>query len=112
MLFFPAYAAAYEALLWMLPGLVFAGFGSVFNVALAGRAYPAITLWAPALALMLNLAVNWTLIPALGLRGAALSTSIAYGVWALLVTGYYLRCANLSWWGFLDVRQLRQTSGK
>lgn len=112
MLFFPAYADAYGVLLWMLPGLVFAGFGSVFNVALAGQAYPALTLWAPALALALNLTVNWALIPVLGLRGAALSTSIAYGAWALLVTGYYLRRANLSWWGFLDVSQLRQTFAK
>lgn len=99
--FFPKYPAAYLPLVWMLPGLVVAGFGSVFNTRLAGQGYPAITLWAPALALALNLALNLVLIPALGLRGAALSTSLAYGLWGLLVTRHCLRQLGCGWGAFL-----------
>jgi O-antigen/teichoic acid export membrane protein len=100
-LFFPKYPGAYAPLLWMLPGLVVAGFGSVFNTRLAGQGYPPIALWAPALALALNVALNLLLIPALGLVGAALSTSLAYGLWGLLATGRCLRQLGCGWGAFL-----------
>lgn len=98
---FPDYQEAYLPLLWMLPGLVVAGFGSVFNTRLAGQGYPALTLWAPALALVLNLALNLALIPAMGLAGAALSTSLAYGLWGLLVARHCLRQLGCGWITFL-----------
>lgn len=100
-LIFPDYREAYLPLLWMLPGLVIAGFGSVFNTRLAGQGYPAITLWAPALALALNVALNLALIPAMGLVGAALSTSLAYGLWGLLVARRCLRQLGWGWSAFL-----------
>lgn len=99
--FFPKYPEAYGLLVWMLPGLVVAGFGSVFNTRLAGQGYPAITLWAPALTLALNVALNLALIPAMGLTGAALSTSLAYGLWGLLVSGRCLRQLGCGWGAFL-----------
>lgn len=98
---FPDYQEAYLPLLWMLPGLVIAGFGSVFNTRLAGQGYPAITLWAPALALGLNVALNLALIPALGLVGAALSTSLAYGLWGGLTAHHCLRQLGCGWGAFL-----------
>jgi O-antigen/teichoic acid export membrane protein len=100
-LIFPKYPAAYAPLLWMLPGLVIAGFGSVFNTRLAGQGYPAITLWAPALALALNVALNLTLIPVLGLKGAALSTSLAYALWGLLTAHRCLGQLGCGWIAFL-----------
>ena len=105
-LIFPEYAAAYVPLVWMLPGLVFSSFGSVLNVKLAGQGYPAITVWAPALALALNIGANLYLIPLWGLRGAAISTSIAYAVWAIIITSVYLRRSGHSWWSFLNLRPL------
>lgn len=99
-----AFAAAYVPLLWMLPGLVFSGFGSVLNTKLAGQGYPSVTIWSPALALGVNLVLNLSLIPSMGLRGAALSTSIAYGLWSVVATIYYLRATNLRWVEFLSFR--------
>ena len=99
-----AFAAAYVPLLWMLPGLVFSGFGSVLNTKLAGQGYPSVTIWSPALALVLNLVLNLSLIPSMELRGAALSTSIAYGLWSVVATIYYLRATNLRWVDFLSFR--------
>lgn len=95
------YTGAYVPLLWMLPGLVFSGFGSVLNTKLAGQGYPPVTMWAPALALGINVVLNLALIPAMGLRGAALSTSVAYGIWSLVATICYFRHTNLSWADFL-----------
>ena len=96
---FPSYPEAFPPLAWMLPGLVFLGLGSVCNTKLAGQGYPAITLWAAGAAFALNLGLNLYLIPALGLRGAALSTSLAYAAWATLVTTRYLRTEGVGWRG-------------
>ena len=70
-LFFADYPEAFAPLVWMLPGLVFLGFGSVCNTKLAGRGYPAITLWAAAGAFALNMGLGIWLIPGWGLLGAA-----------------------------------------
>jgi len=106
------YLGAYQPLVWMLPGLVLSGFGSVLNTKLAGQGYPPVTLWAPALALSVNVALNLALIPAMELRGAALSTSIAYGIWSLVVTVYYLRSTSLTWSDFLRLRPFDPTIEK
>ena len=102
--FFPAYPESFLPLAWMLPGLVFLGLGSVCNIKLAGKGYPTITLWAAAVAFVLNFALNLYLIPALGLKGAALSTTIAYTVWALLVGTRFLRMEGVDWGALLYPR--------
>ena len=111
-LFFADYPEAFAPLVWMLPGLVFLGFGSVCNTKLAGRGYPAITLWAAAGAFALNMGLGIWLIPGWGLLGAAWSKSIAYAVWALLVGGYYLRHEGLGWGALLRLWDLTATLNK
>ena len=93
--FFPLYPDAYAPLVWLLPGMLFLGCGAVFNAKLMGEGYPSMTLWAPGIALAANVALNLLLIPKLGLRGAALSTSIAYALWGVLTVSYYLRLNRL-----------------
>lgn len=93
--FFPLYPDAYTPLVWLLPGMLFLGCGAVFNAKLMGEGYPSMTLWAPGIALATNVALNLLLIPKLGLRGAALSTSIAYALWGVLTASYYLRLNRL-----------------
>ena len=105
-LFFPMYEAAYTPLVWMLPGLVCLGVGSIFNTKLAGMGYPIVTQWAPGLAFVVNALLNAYLIPLEGLRGAALATSLSYALWALCVARVYLRGESLGW---RDVMGLRQT---
>ena len=84
-LFGADFSDAYLPLLWMLPGLVASGFGSVLNTKLAAAGYPAITIWAPGVALALNVGLNMYLIPTMGLVGAAMATSVAYALWTALV---------------------------
>ena len=87
--------AAYELLLWMLPGLIASGFGSIFNTELAARGYPPITIWAPAVALALNVVLNIWLIPTHGLVGAAVATSVAYCAWtAIVAVGRWYRMSD------------------
>jgi O-antigen/teichoic acid export membrane protein len=111
-LFFADYPEAFAPLVWMLPGLVFLGFGSVCNTKLAGQGYPAITLWAAAGAFVLNIGLGVWLIPSWGLLGAAWSKSIAYAAWALLVGGYYLRHEGLGWGALLRLWDLASTLKK
>ena len=89
--FFPNYEQAYSPLMWMLPGLVFLGVGSVLNTKLAGLGYPIVTLWAPAIALVLNVSLNIVLIPKFRLQGAAIATSISYFCWAVCIAWAYFR---------------------
>jgi O-antigen/teichoic acid export membrane protein len=111
-LFFPAFPEAYEPLVWMLPGLLFLGFGSVCNTKLAGQGYPAITLWAAALALVINILLNFIFIPMLGLKGAALATSMAYAIWSLVIGRGFLRSEGLAWGDLLRVWELASARGQ
>ncbi|MDA0335533.1 MAG: polysaccharide biosynthesis C-terminal domain-containing protein [bacterium] len=95
------FAGAYTPLVWMLPGLIASGYGSVLNTKLAGQGYPPVTMWAPGAALAMNVVLNLLLIPRHGLIGAALSTSIAYGLWAAIVTIAYQRTTGLRWVRFV-----------
>jgi O-antigen/teichoic acid export membrane protein len=88
----------------MLPGLVASGFGSVLNTKLAGQGYPPVTLWAPVVALAINVALNVKLIPAFGLVGAAAATSVAYVLWALIVAVAYRHQTGVAWAHFLRRR--------
>ena len=102
---FPKYQDALAPLRWMIPGLLLAGFGSVLNTKLAGRGYPPVTIAVPAVALVLNVVLNIVLIPRMGLQGAAISTSIAYGVWSLSMTFFFLRYSGLGVGAFLRLPQ-------
>ena len=100
-IFGPEFAGAFAPLVWMLPGLIASGLGSVLNTRLAGKGYPAITIWAPSIALAVNVVLNILLIPTHGLVGAAVATSAAYIIWAALVTVRYCRLASTSVWSVL-----------
>ena len=94
---FPEYTDAYEPLVWLLPGMLFSGLGAVFQAKLFGEGYPPVTMWAPAAAVVVDIGLNLWLIPSLGLRGAAISASVAYAVWGLTITTYYLRRNRAGW---------------
>jgi len=91
LVFSAEYEGAFTPLVWLLPGLILAGAGSVLNTRLAGLGYPPATYVAPALALAANVALNLVLIPSRGLAGAALATSISYGIWVGLIAVAFAR---------------------
>ena len=99
--FGPDYSGAFVPLVLMLPGLVATGFGSVLNTKLAGEGYPPITIWAPIAALSTNAILNVALIPSWELEGAAISTSVAYILWSVLVTLGFRRRSAVPWRQFI-----------
>ena len=111
LLFTSEFSGAYEPLLWMLPGLVASGFGSVLNTRLAGQGYPPVTIWAPAVAAGLGASLSAWSIPAMGLKGAALGTSAAYILWVAIIAQHYRAESMGSWRDFLLTRKTGDTIG-
>lgn len=88
MVFGPAYRGAVP-LLWILaPGAVFLACGQVVGDLLRGRNHPLIVAWAQGLAAVFTVALLFALLPLVGVAGAAIASTVAYGT-ALAVM---LRC--------------------
>ena len=96
LLFGERFSGAYLPLVCMLPGVIAVASGSIINTNLWGRGYPLLTVIAPAVALSVNIGLNVLLIPAIGLVGAGLATSVAYTLWGVLIFGYFVRNSSLS----------------
>jgi O-antigen/teichoic acid export membrane protein len=82
------FGSAYKGavpLLWILtPGAVFLACGQVVGDLLRGRSHPAVVAWAQGLAVIFTVLLLFALLPVIGVYGAAVASTIAYGV-ALVV---------------------------
>jgi O-antigen/teichoic acid export membrane protein len=83
----PAFGAGFSGsflmLIYMLPGLVLAAVFKTINSYFAGQGKPYVTIWLMGFVVVLNVFLNYVLIPYMGALGAAIATSISYGVAAL-----------------------------
>jgi len=82
------FTPVYNVYLWLIPASFGLSFGSLFNTYLWSKGFPLISVILPLIALLLNIGLNWILIPAMGIKGAALATSIAYLAWFLAILIY------------------------
>lgn len=85
------YITAYIPMLVMLPGMVAVNAGSVINNYYWGRTYPFKIISAPYVAVVIGMALNYILIPRMGLSGAALSFSLMNVMWFMFETTLFLR---------------------
>jgi O-antigen/teichoic acid export membrane protein len=78
------FGASYRAavpLLWMLaPGAVFLACSQVVGDLLRGRNHPGVVAWAQGLAAIFTVALLIVLLPVIGVSGAAVASTIAYGI--------------------------------
>jgi O-antigen/teichoic acid export membrane protein len=78
------FGAAYRGavpLLWILtPGAVFLACGQVTGDLLRGRNRPIVVAWAQGLAAVFTVALLFALLPLVGVYGAAIASTVAYGV--------------------------------
>ena len=78
------YGAAYRGavpLLWILsPGAVFLACGQVTGDLLRGRNQPIFVAWAEGLAAVFTVVLLFALLPIVGVAGAAIASTVAYGV--------------------------------
>lgn len=78
MAFGERFLAAYNPMIWIICGIVALAYHVVLDNYFAGKGYPAVTVWAPGLILVINIGLNLFLIPTYGISGAAMSTCFAY----------------------------------
>ena len=90
-LFKKDFAPSAGPLYWLLPGTVIMSGGKIILFTLWGRGFPRITIWMPLVAFVLNLILNWMLIPRMGIGGAAISTSLSYIVFGVGMGIYYIK---------------------
>lgn len=102
-LFGSAYQPAYPALLGLLPGLLGVSHVSILRLDLLGKNRPGAVSWIMGIGAALNLALNLLLIPALGILGAALASSVAYLAVAVMMLALYCRLSGVSPWRTLIV---------
>jgi O-antigen/teichoic acid export membrane protein len=88
------FGASYRSavpLLWILsPGAVFLACGQVVGDLLRGLNRPVVVAWAQGFAVVFTVVLLFALLPTLGVCGAAVASTVAYGI-ALAVMLYFLR---------------------
>ncbi|MBP7204901.1 MAG: oligosaccharide flippase family protein [Candidatus Cloacimonetes bacterium] len=89
-----AFENAYYSTLWLIPASFGLSFGSLFNTYLWSKGFPLVSTVIPLLVLLLNIGLNYALIPGMGIAGAALASSIAYCLWFLIILLYEQHCSG------------------
>ncbi len=88
------FAEAGVALRWILPGIVAYSVVAVLSKYLVGHGRPGLATSVMLTGLAVNIVSNLVLIPALGIIGAAASSSISYWVTAVLIVAVFLRLSG------------------
>jgi O-antigen/teichoic acid export membrane protein len=98
----PAYAAALPVLAVLLPGLVAYGAASALSAWFTNHAgRPRLPAALAGLSLGINIVIALVAIPAFGMLGAALATSLSYAATVIIGARWFLRAAGLPWGALL-----------
>jgi len=89
-LYSPAYLPSVQPLQILLPGIVFLSVGRVLANDIAGRGRPILNTCLGGVALIANIILNILWIPGYGVSGAALASTVSYGV--ILLGGVIIYC--------------------
>jgi O-antigen/teichoic acid export membrane protein len=89
LLFGKEFAASANSFNILLPGVILLIFFKVLNMDLAGKGKPLVSLKAMLPALIINIILNYQFIPKYGSDGAALASSISYGLGGILFLYFY-----------------------
>lgn len=96
LIFGEGFSASTEVVRAIVPGIVVFVVFRLLESHLAGLGKPWLALWALVPSLVINLALNWWLIPGYGALGAAWATNISYSVATVVYTLIYLRHTGTS----------------
>lgn len=89
LLYTNAYIGAYKAFMYLVPAIFGLTLGSLFNTFLWSKGFPIFTIIAPAITSLLKVIVASLLIPLYGFYGAALSSSLVYPLWFIMLLTWY-----------------------
>jgi len=96
-LYSSAFEPAVTPLRWLLPGVFALSVGKILVAELLARERPRYTVYASGAAGVVSLASNLVLVPQLGISGAAIASTLSYGLLSVILTRYYLRETGHSW---------------
>lgn len=91
LLYGTAFLPAAPAFVWLAPAIVTLAVNTIFMNYFAAGGMPPVTVVSPGLAAMVNIALNWWLLPQLGIVGASLSSVVAYSLMLLMSLIYLYR---------------------
>jgi O-antigen/teichoic acid export membrane protein len=86
-----AFSGSVTPLLFLLPGVVALAYVKILAVGLIGEGYPGTVTLGIGASLAATVSLDLLLIPKLAATGAALASTIAYGVGGVVLAVYYLR---------------------
>lgn len=91
------FSASVEVIWWLLPGVIALSLAKVTASDLVARGKPEFSSVFSSIALLVTVVLDLTLIPRMGINGAALASSAAYIVNAALLAGALKRELKVSW---------------
>lgn len=91
---------------YLLPGVLILTIFKVMNMDLAGKGKPWVSMKAMIPALVINVVINIILIPDMGADGAAISSTVSYGVAGILFLFFYSKAVNIP---VKDILKFRKT---
>ena len=103
-LFGDDFESAVEPLLWLLPGTVALAGSKILTSYIFSQGHPLTNSLITVAALAVTLAADFALIPPFGVAGAAIASSLAYGVHFALSLAAYRRLSGGSIWEAIVVR--------
>ncbi len=89
-----SFVEAGVALRWILPGIVAYSVVAILSRYITGRGNPGLATVVMLAGLTVNVLANVILIPAMGISGAALASSISYGLTAILIVVVFRRLSG------------------
>lgn len=101
------YHGAITPMLLLLPGVVVVGGASVLTNELSGRGHPGYNSINSLIGLALTIGLDVVLIPRYGISGAALASSIAYGVNGIVAVVFFVRVSQMGYRGLFRRMRLR-----
>lgn len=93
----PDYRAAVPPLLILLPGVLSMAIYKVLTRNFTSRNRQQVSILASAVALALNLGLDWVLIPQWGVVGAAVASTVGYTAAGVVLLAFFLREAGIGW---------------
>jgi O-antigen/teichoic acid export membrane protein len=92
--------------LWLLlPGVVILGIAKILASDLAGRGRPEFGTFASGVSLIATIVLDFTLIPIMGVSGAALASTVSYTLTSLLILIAYMRISGNNAFSVLFIKR-------
>lgn len=95
LLYSDRFLPAVTPLMLLLPGIFTMSISKILTSDLTARGYPRAGMWAGLVAVVSNVVLNVFLIPRLAIDGAAISSSVSYSLYAVVIVVYFMRVTGV-----------------